>query len=608
MKSNSLRSSTLALAVIALAFAGCSADAASNGGGGFSDPSTSRPGPGTGGSGAAGPGGGSSSPQGAPPGNFGTGGSSGGSGGSSAAGGSAGSGGFVLPGTPGGAADAGGFAPSPTGNTNVSLGGAQDFGYFRRLLTSNRVPETKDFDAAGFFAEHHTKLPPPSCGRRVCLQSMMAVMSNLSNGSSCTMLQLGLNSNLVADPNMRPPLNLAISVDVSGSMNTGGKIDFVRSGLEQLVDGMRDIDKLALITYSDSARLVYPMAEVGLRRAELRTMIRGLVANGGTALHDGLKLAFEEGLKNKDGARQNRVLLLSDGQPTVGITATDAILAMSKGYNSEGVGLTTIGVGTDFNPVLMRGLSQQADGNFYFLENAAAVTEVFGDELSYFTVPVVYDLKLELTAGGQYNFGRAYGSSFWKDNGLLGGRIEVPSVFLAHRKSHADQTPQGGRRGGGSALLVELMPKRSMDDGSGLQKADVAAVKVSFRDPTTNQMVTDEVLVNYPHAPWEIPERGFFQSTQPTDVPIVQKSFVMMNIYTAIEDASRNFHIGDRRMILANLKRLREAVVDYNEEIADQDIVADIALLDDLMRVLRANGVTDPAEAPPPRPNPWPAD
>ena len=591
MKSNSLRTSTYALALLALAFAGCSADGSDAGGG--------DPGFGTGGSGAAsrpGAGGSGSNPMGAAPGPGGPGNS--GTGGSSATGGS---GALGMANT---GADAGGFSSSPTGNTNVSLGGAQDFGYYRRLLTAGRIPETKDFDAAGFFAEHHTKLPPPMCGRRVCLQSMMAVMSNLSNGSSCTMLQLGLNSNLVADPNNRPPLNLSISVDVSGSMNTGGKIDFVRNGLEQLVDGMRDIDKLALITYSDSARLIYPMAEVGLRRAELRTMIRALTANGGTALHDGLKLAFEEGLKNRDGARQNRVLLLSDGQPTVGITATDAILAMSKGYNSEGVGLTTVGVGTDFNPVLMRGLSQQADGNFYFLENAAAVNEVFGDELSYFTVPVVFDLKLELAAGSHYNFGRAYGSSFWKDNALLGGRIEVPSVFLAHRKSHADQTPQGGRRGGGSALLVELMPKRSMDDGSGLEMADVATVNVSFRDPTTNQIVTDQVVVNYPHAPWTTPERGFFQSS---DVAIVQKSFVMMNIYTAIEDASRNFYVGDRRMILANLKRLREAVVDYNEEIADQDIVADIALLDELMRVLRANGVIDPAEIPP-RPNPWPAD
>ena len=72
------------------------------------------------------------------------------------------------------------------------------------------------------------------------------------------MLQLGLNSPLVADPTKRPPLTLAISVDVSGSMNAGGKIDFVRAGLEKLVDGMRDIDKLALITYSDSGRAGLP--------------------------------------------------------------------------------------------------------------------------------------------------------------------------------------------------------------------------------------------------------------------------------------------------------------------------------------------------------------
>ena len=117
-------------------------------------------------------------------------------------------------------------------------------------------------------------------------------------------------------------------------------------------------------------------------------------------------------------------------------------------------------------------------------------------------------------------------------------------------------------------------------------------------------MIMDEVVVNYPKAPWVTPETGFFLSP---DTSIVQKSFVMMNIYIALEDASRNFHTGDRRMILANLKRLREAVVDYNEEINDQDIVADIKLLDDLMAVLRRNGVVDPAEFPP-RPNPWPAD
>ena len=177
----------------------------------------------------------------------------------------------------------------------------------------------------------------------------------------------------------------------------------------------------------------------------------------------------------------------------------------------------------------MRGLSQQADGNFYFLENAAAVTEVFGDELSYFTVPVVFDLKLELAAGAHYNFGRAYGSSFWKDNGLLGGRIEVPSVFLAHRKSHADQTPQGGRRGGGSALLVELMPKRSMRrrqrPADGRRRHRQRQLPRARHQPDRHRPGASSTTRN---APWNTPERGFFQSP---DVAIVQKSFVMMNIY-----------------------------------------------------------------------------
>src|SRR5262245_41947119 len=59
---------------------------------------------------------------------------------------------------------------NPGGNSNINLGGAQDFGYFRRLLEAGMVPEPKNIDAAGFFAEHHTPLPEPACGERVCLQ------------------------------------------------------------------------------------------------------------------------------------------------------------------------------------------------------------------------------------------------------------------------------------------------------------------------------------------------------------------------------------------------------------------------------------------------------
>ncbi len=512
---------------------------------------------------------------------------------------------FGAGGSSGAAPAPGGYQPAPMGNTNVALGGAQDFGYFRRLVNEGKVPRAEDFDAAGFFGEHHTALPAPLCGERICLQPMLAVMGNLMDGNGCTMLQLGLNSPLVADPNKRPPLTLAVVIDVSGSMNEGGKIDFVKQGLEKLIDSLRDGDKVAIITYSDRVTVNFPMQDASLKRVELRDLARGLTASGSTNIHDGLRRGYEEVRMHYDLNRQNRVIFLSDGNATVGITGTPEILKMSKSWNSEGYGLTTIGLGSDFNPQLMRQLAQQADGNFYFLENSGAVKEVFTEEINYFTVPVAFDVKVELQNGSHYNFGRAYGSSFWK-NTPGGGGLEVPSVFLAHRKSDTDQTKEGGRRGGGSALLVELMPKRTTDDGSGLASADVAIINVQFREPGTNRIVRDKVIVNYPNAPWKTVDTGYFQSAG--GLSIVQKSFVMLNVYQGIENAVKDFAKRDTRNTIANLRRLMAAVEDYNDEIGDLDIKADQVLLSQFLMVLKRNGVMDPTEPVRIPANPWPAD
>ena len=513
--------------------------------------------------------------------------------------GSSGTAGAFAPGSGGSTASA------PVANTNVSLGGSQDFGYFRALLDAGQVPQEGDFDAAGFFAEHHTALPAPTCGNRVCLQAMLGVMGSLLDGATnCTMLQLGLNSPIAADPGNRPPLTLAVVVDVSGSMQEAGKIDFVRQGLGLLVDGLRDEDRLALVTYSTGASVPFPMSDVFGQRAQARSLVDTLVASGGTNLYGGLERGYAEVLGNYDSGRQNRVILLSDGQPTEGITGEADILSMSKAYNSDGVGLTTIGLGTSFNANLMRNLALQADGNFYFLESAAAVSEVFTEELSYFTVPLAFDLHLDVRTGPYYAFGEARGTPFWQDTSY-GGVLDVPSVFIAHRESASDVTDMGGRRGGGSALLLELMPNVTVDDGTGTSSADVATIDVQFREPGTNAIIQDSVTVNYPFAPWVTPEAGHFQAD---DIAVVQKSFVMLNIYVGIEIAVRAFHQNqDPTGAIIGIKRLVAAVRDYNEEIQDTDIQYDIELLERLMEVMVQNGITPPPEPTLPA-NPWPAD
>ncbi len=502
-------------------------------------------------------------------------------------------------------ADAGVGAGAPPPGTNISLGGAQDFGYFRRLLADGIVPTSDAVDAAGFFAEHHTALPAPQCGERVCLQAMLGVMSNLVNGNNCTLLQLGLNSPIVANPDDRPPLDLVVVVDVSGSMAGGDKIGFVREGLTQMVNALHDEDRIAVIKYSSDASLEFPMSALRGTRNVLRDVISDLRPEGGTNIHGGLELGYRTALSAYDSGRQSRLILLSDGVATAGITQDQAIFDLSRQYNSEGVGLTTVGLGTDFNFALMRGLAEQGDGNFYFVEHADAVEEVFTEELSYFTVPVAFDIELNLRPGTDYMLRRAYGSSFFEIEDDI-GRLEVPSVFLAHRVAHDDVGGgEGGtRRGGGSALLIELMPLPNAQEH--VMNTEVATIDVTFREPGTDRIIEQRSEMIYPYPAPHLVREGFFENA------IVEKSFVMLNVFAGIATACDQFHLErDPSGAIAMLQRLRAAVADYEDSAnggeGDVDIQYDIELLDDLIEVMQVNNRM-PEEEPEIPEDPWPAD
>src|SRR6185369_12075885 len=95
-----------------------------------------------------------------------------------------------------------------------------------------------------------------------------------------------------------------------------------------------------------------------------------LAPRGGTNIFDGLKAGLDLLGDAPPSDRQNRVIFLSDGLATAGNTSTSAIIDMATSRIIRGIGLTTIGVGTDFDAPLMRGLAERGAGNFYFLENA----------------------------------------------------------------------------------------------------------------------------------------------------------------------------------------------------------------------------------------------
>ncbi len=342
-------------------------------------------------------------------------------------------------------------------DSGVSFGGAQDIGQFRKILNDGQIPASNTLDANGFFSEHFIEMPEAACGNVLCLHGMLAIDDSFISDEKLTLLGIGINSAINPEDIDPPPFDLAVVVDASGSMAEEDKITYAKEGLHSLVDAMRIGDRLAIISYSTGVSLVQELVAIAEdNRQDLHTAIDAINANGATNIYDGLELGFITLLSQSLPDRPARVILLSDGLPTVGVTNASAIQEMAYGYILDGVGLTTVGVGSTFDVALMQGLAEMGHGNYYFVEDIQAIHDVFIEELDYFLGTIAVDLQLEIRVNPAFQILRAYGWEYEQDYYLNAVRVSIPSVALSSRTG--EEEPPEGRRGGGSNFFVEIRP------------------------------------------------------------------------------------------------------------------------------------------------------
>ncbi len=489
-------------------------------------------------------------------------------------------------------ADSIGVADENTGGgAGVTQGGSQDFGLFKDILRRGEIPGPGTLDELGFFAEHKIELPEANCGQDVCLHGLLGVMGNMISGSNCTMVLVGLNTPIDPQDLQRPALDLAIAVDTSGSMQ-GERISFVREGLLAMLPSLQEGDRITLVGYGDRAEVLaesLPAGSVGLENA-----IRALGTAGSTNIYDGLRTAFESLPTEASSDRQRRVILLSDGLTNTGLVDEPRILRLAQAYGQEGVGLTTIGVGQEFNVELMRGLSEFGAGNFYFLQDPRAVLEVFTEEVNTFLVPIAEAVDINIEAGSGYKLRRVHGTRLWSFEGK-DAVISIPSLFVAGR-TNAEDNDQG-RRGGGGAIVAELIPDPA---GSQTEPGDVGELTLTWNDPLTGEPFSQQVPVASTLAPGETPEAGLFANAS------VEKAFVMLNIYVGFEMAIERAASGGAVDALRVLESLRTNVTAWYQTNRDPDIEDDLVLIGLFIQNLNRAGFSNPPQSA--LPDPWPQD
>jgi Ca-activated chloride channel family protein len=235
-----------------------------------------------------------------------------------------------------------------------------------------------------------------------------------------TVVKITLDAERIPSSKKRPPINLAVVLDRSGSMS-GNKLDNAKEAAIAAARRLDERDIFSLVVYGTSVETVVPAQTVD-DIAALERRIRAIEASGSTNLFGGVNQGASEIRKHLSDKRYTpRIILLSDGLANVGPRSAVELGRLGAALVKEGVSVTTIGVGSDYNEDLMTELSQNSDGNTYFVETSRDLPRIFAAELGDVLSVVARNVTIEIVCPEGVRPVRIIG----RDGKLRGQRAEV---------------------------------------------------------------------------------------------------------------------------------------------------------------------------------------
>jgi Ca-activated chloride channel family protein len=258
---------------------------------------------------------------------------------------------------------------------------------------------------------------------------------------------------------------MAIVIDKSGSMR-GTRIANALSGAVAAVQQLHDGDSVAVVAFDTRPDVVVPLTQIAAgTRERIIGDIRNIQLGGDTCISCGIEEGLAELRKNR--GEVERMLVLSDGDANNGVRDVPGFRSLGERAQSQGVSISTIGVDVDFNEKLMTAVAVASNGRHYFVENDAALAQVFSEEAS--------SLGQSIASGAAVDFDLAPGVEleqvFDRNFTRSGGRISVPLGSFA--------------RGEVKTVLMKVRVPKSGD-----ATVPLVDVKLTYRDLGTNEDAT----------------------------------------------------------------------------------------------------------------------
>lgn len=209
------------------------------------------------------------------------------------------------------------------------------------------------------------------------------------------LMQVGLKGYEI-EPDQRPPINLTLLVDVSGSMTYEDRLPLAVKALKLLVEQLGDKDTIAIAVYAGAAGTVLEPTR-GSDKTAILAALDSLSAGGSTAGGEGLRLAYSLAEKNFDKDAVNRVMLLTDGDFNVGITQDEQLEDFVARKRQTGIFLSVMGFGEgNYNDQMMQKIAQAGNGIAAYVDGLNEARKLLSDDLSGSLFTIAKDVKIQV--------------------------------------------------------------------------------------------------------------------------------------------------------------------------------------------------------------------
>jgi len=192
----------------------------------------------------------------------------------------------------------------------------------------------------------------------------------------------------------RMPLNLCLVIDRSGSME-GEPLEYVKRACGYVVDLLEPNDILSVVTFEEQVDVVMPARRV-VNKALVKEHINRIQPGNTTNLYDGMVTGCMQIASVNAPGYLNRVLLLTDGEPTAGIKDFASIVGQVAEQKNRGISITALGFGSEYNEELMAGIARRSGGNYYYIAQPALIPEVFRRELETLMTITAKNVRVRL--------------------------------------------------------------------------------------------------------------------------------------------------------------------------------------------------------------------